>query len=178
VATSSDALQVVAEESRSCTRCELYRRATQTVFGEGPVPAALMMVGERPNNTEVVACSHWLEREIELVAPQVLLVMGATAVGALFEGRPTIGALRGATHLSRFGVPAVVTVHPAAIVRLRDHDERTEQLAAFVRDLRQAVEVAASSNGGSSAEGDGATSAERDGAGARSTPRRRAQSSP
>jgi uracil-DNA glycosylase family protein len=204
VSSSASALQVVAGEALSCTRCELYRRATQTVFGEGPVPAELMMVGEQPGDqedrqgrpfvgpagrvldgaldtagldrsdvyitnavkhfkweergkrrihkqpsaSEMVACTHWLEQEIDLVDPQVLLVMGATAVGAVFEGRPTVSSLRGTTQVSRFGVPAIVTVHPAAIVRLRDHDERSEQLAAFVGDLTRAVDVAAASNGG------------------------------
>lgn len=45
----------VAGEARSCTRCPLYRNATQTVFGEGPVSAALMMVGEQPGDQEDIA---------------------------------------------------------------------------------------------------------------------------
>jgi uracil-DNA glycosylase len=193
----AEGLRLVADEATSCTRCDLYQRATQTVFGEGPVPASVMLVGEqpgdqedrkgrpfvgpagrlldqaleaaaldratvyvtnavkhfkweergkrrihkKPNTSEVVACGHWLAQEVELVEPQVLLAMGATAVGALFEGRPTIGALRGATHVSQLGVPTVVTVHPAAIVRVREPDERKVQLDAFVRDVQRAVDV-------------------------------------
>lgn len=52
---SATALKQVAQEARSCTLCPLYRNATQTVFGEGPVGAALMMVGEQPGDQEDLA---------------------------------------------------------------------------------------------------------------------------
>jgi uracil-DNA glycosylase family protein len=189
---------VVADEAASCTRCDLYQRATQTVFGEGPVPASLMLVGEqpgdqedrqgrpfvgpagrvldealetvglarpkvyitnavkhfkweprgkrrihkRPNTSEMVACAHWLEQEVDQVAPQVLLALGATAVQSLFDRKATISSLRGATHVSRVGVPTIVTVHPASIVRLREREEREVQFDAFVRDLRRAADEA------------------------------------
>jgi DNA polymerase len=45
-------LAVVAEEAAGCTRCDLYRDATQVVFGEGPVPAPIMLVGEQPGDQE------------------------------------------------------------------------------------------------------------------------------
>ena len=46
------ALKLLAAEARGCTRCPLYRNATQTVFGEGPVDASLMLVGEEPGDQE------------------------------------------------------------------------------------------------------------------------------
>jgi DNA polymerase len=48
-------LKKIAEEAKSCTRCPLYRNATQTVFGEGPIGAAIMMVGEQPGDQEDLA---------------------------------------------------------------------------------------------------------------------------
>ncbi len=48
-------LAQVAQEARGCTRCSLFRNATQTVFGEGPVGAKLMLVGEQPGDQEDVA---------------------------------------------------------------------------------------------------------------------------
>jgi uracil-DNA glycosylase len=45
-------LAVVAKAAKSCTRCPLYRSATQTVFGEGPTKARIMMVGEQPGDQE------------------------------------------------------------------------------------------------------------------------------
>jgi DNA polymerase len=49
------ALELLAEEAEGCTRCPLYRNATQTVFGEGPADAALMLIGEQPGDQEDVA---------------------------------------------------------------------------------------------------------------------------
>ncbi|HEY6415796.1 MAG TPA: UdgX family uracil-DNA binding protein, partial [Acidimicrobiales bacterium] len=53
-APGSDArrLAEIASAAAQCDRCELYRNATQTVFGEGPVPAAMMLVGEQPGDQE------------------------------------------------------------------------------------------------------------------------------
>ena len=48
-------LAQVAQEAKRCTRCPLYRNATQTVFGEGPVGAKLMLVGEQPDDQEDIA---------------------------------------------------------------------------------------------------------------------------
>jgi uracil-DNA glycosylase len=49
------ALKLLAAEARGCTRCDLYKNATQTVFGEGPADAALMLVGEQPGDQEDLA---------------------------------------------------------------------------------------------------------------------------
>jgi uracil-DNA glycosylase len=52
---SASSLAKVAEEAKTCTRCTLYRNATQTVFGEGPVGVPLMLVGEQPGDQEDLA---------------------------------------------------------------------------------------------------------------------------
>ena len=49
------ALKALAAEARDCTRCHLYKNATQTVFGEGPADAALMLIGEQPGDQEDLA---------------------------------------------------------------------------------------------------------------------------
>jgi DNA polymerase len=54
-ASSATKLAKVAKEAKGCTRCPLYRNATQTVFGEGPVGAKLMLVGEQPGDQEDIA---------------------------------------------------------------------------------------------------------------------------
>jgi hypothetical protein len=46
------AMKLVAAEARGCTRCPLYKNATQTVFGEGPADASLMLIGEQPGDQE------------------------------------------------------------------------------------------------------------------------------
>ena len=49
------ALKLLRVEARSCTRCDLYKNATQTVFGEGPADASLMLIGEQPGDQEDLA---------------------------------------------------------------------------------------------------------------------------
>jgi uracil-DNA glycosylase len=49
---AAKALREAATEAETCTRCDLYRRATQTVFGEGRVPAGIVLVGEQPGDRE------------------------------------------------------------------------------------------------------------------------------
>lgn len=191
-------LRSAAGEAAGCTRCDLYRDATQTVFGEGPAPASVMLVGEqpgdredrtgqpfvgpagrvlddalaaaaidrddayvtnavkhfkweargkrrihkRPSTTEVTACSVWLEREVAAVRPHVVVALGATAVRAVLGRSLPVGRTRGQVLESTLGVPAVTTVHPASVVRLRDAAERSAALAGLVADLRVAAATA------------------------------------
>jgi uracil-DNA glycosylase len=197
-------LAEIASGAAQCNRCELYRRATQTVFGEGPVPAAMMLVGEqpgdqedkqgapfvgpagrvlddalevagidrgavyvtnavkhfkweargkrrihkRPNATEIEACSLWLREEVAHVRPEVLVAMGATAVRAVLGGTRAIASLRGQVLASTLGPPMVATVHPSAIVRIPDRDDRRAALEGLAADLRLAREVTTSSADG------------------------------
>jgi DNA polymerase len=99
-------------------------------------------IHERPNAAEVKACTYWLDREVEIVDPDLLVALGATALRPLFTGKATVSALRGAVQESRFGLPTVVTVHPSAIIRIQDPGEREDQFTAFVRDLRLAADTA------------------------------------
>jgi DNA polymerase len=69
-----------------------------------------------PAPEEVVACSPYLVRQIELVKPKVLLALGTFAAQTLLETKLTIGKLRGQIH-RYYGVPLVVTYHPAALLR-------------------------------------------------------------
>src|SRR6267142_6731097 len=55
MAAAASLLKAVAREAATCTLCPLYRNATQTVFGEGPARAAIMMVGEQPGDQEDLA---------------------------------------------------------------------------------------------------------------------------
>jgi uracil-DNA glycosylase family protein len=199
-----DTLAEVAEEAVGCRRCPLYERATQIVFGEGPAPAPLMLVGEQPGDQEdrsghpfvgpagrvldealgaagvdrsavyvtnavkhfkwqlrgkrrihqkpsageIDACEHWLDREVELVDPRVIVALGATALRPLFGRGVTVSELRGAPRESRLGVPAVVTVHPSAVVRLREREERLRALEGLAADLRLAAETAGTGGSG------------------------------
>jgi uracil-DNA glycosylase len=192
------ALRATAADAADCTRCDLYRRATQTVFGTGPAPAPLMLVGEQPGDREdlagepfvgpagrvldealaaagvardhvyltnavkhfkweprgkrrihkppaageIVACSTWLEEELRRVDPDVVVALGATAVRAVFGRALPLRALRGTVHDLDGGRRAVATLHPAAVVRLRDPEDRRAALDGMVSDLRTAADAA------------------------------------
>lgn len=180
------------EEALGCTRCHLYRDATQTVFGEGPLDAALVIVGEQPGDQEdlagrpfvgpagqlldhaleearidrasiyvtnavkhfkherrgkrrihqtpdtpeIKACRWWLDQELDLVRPRVLVAMGATAARAILGKAVTISRTRGAPIALENGIEAWVTVHPSFLLRVPDEARKAEERARFVEDLR------------------------------------------
>ncbi|MBW9093571.1 UdgX family uracil-DNA binding protein [Microbacterium jejuense] len=181
---------------QGCRGCELWRAATQAVFGEGSAPASLMLVGEQPGDREdregepfvgpagrvlaealeeagiardevyltnavkhfrfeergkrrihrrpdvgnITACRPWLEAEFAAVQPEVIVCLGATAARAVL-GRPVkIGEERGHP-IDGAQAPVVVTIHPSAILRVRDAAERSEARAGLVADLRRARSV-------------------------------------
>jgi DNA polymerase len=70
----------------------------------------------KPLPDEMLACRPYLERQIELIRPKVLMALGATAAEALLEVRRSLTDLRGRVHSYR-GTPLVVTYHPAALLR-------------------------------------------------------------
>ena len=70
----------------------------------------------KPLPDELAACWPYLERQIELIGPKVIVALGATAAEALLQARRSLADLRGRVHSYR-GVPLVVTYHPAALLR-------------------------------------------------------------
>jgi DNA polymerase len=186
----------VRAEAMRCTRCHLYKCATQTVFGEGPTDAAILFVGEQPGDQEdlagrpfvgpagqlfdralaeagvdrrrsyvtnavkhfkfvrrgkrrihdkpdggeIAACRWWLQQELALIRPPLIVALGATAARSLFGKIVTIAALRGRGHDLPEGGEAWVTVHPSFLLRVRD--DREAQYAKFVEDLRRIGERA------------------------------------
>jgi DNA polymerase len=97
-------------------------------------------IHDKPNRAEVAACRPWLDGELALVEPRVLVLLGATAAQALLgasfrvtreRGRPIDG--------TGFAEHVVATVHPSAIVRMRDKAERVEAERGLAADLRLAA---------------------------------------
>jgi DNA polymerase len=98
-------------------------------------------IHERPEVAHIAACGPWLRAELAVVAPAIVVCLGATAARAVL-GRPVrIGAERGRV-LDETRPPALVTTHPSALLRIRDDADRDAALAAFVADLRVAREAA------------------------------------
>jgi uracil-DNA glycosylase len=99
-------------------------------------------IHQRPDAAEVAACRQWLAAEVELVAPAVVVAMGATAARAVFGRATAIGENRGhVLESSLLSPPVVVTAHPSSVLRQRDHRARRTALEALTSDLRFASSV-------------------------------------
>ena len=193
----SSSLSTVREAAEHCTACHLYKRATQTVFGEGPKKAPIVLVGEqpgdyedvagkpfvgpagkimdraleeagidrkevyvtnavkhfkweprgkrrihqKPNSREVAACRPWLEAELRLVRPKLLVVLGATAGQAIFGPSFRVTRERGKVLSSKLAPKVVATVHPSSLLRQPDEESRQREYKNFVADLRVALKA-------------------------------------
>jgi probable DNA metabolism protein len=183
-------LNVLRAAAAKCRGCELYSRATQAVFGEGPPDARVVMVGEqpgdeedergrpfvgpagrlldeamleagldrqqvyvtnavkhfkweergkrrihsKPSGIEISACRPWLEAELDLIRPELIVCLGATAAQALMGREFRIRSERGQFFPHSRAKELVATIHPSAILRAQERCE--EEYALFVRDLR------------------------------------------
>jgi uracil-DNA glycosylase family protein len=186
-------LEGVEDAAEGCKACDLYKRGTQTVFGEGPAPADVMMVGEqpgdaedlagrpfvgpagklldraldeagipraavyvtnvvkhfkweprgkrrihqKPNASEIAACRPWLETEVTLVRPRVLVCLGATAAQALLGRSFKVSTQRGEFVDSSLAPRVMATVHPSSILRAPDDEQRRLEMVRFVDDLKK-----------------------------------------
>lgn len=96
-----------------------------------------------PKRIEVKACMPWLEAEIGVVHPRVVVALGATAAKALLGPAFRLTVSRGRDFPSVLGPPVIATIHPSAILRAPDDETRHAQRAAFVEDLRRVAAFAA-----------------------------------
>jgi uracil-DNA glycosylase len=98
---------------------------------------------DRPRTTEVAACRPWVLREIALVKPRVVGLLGATAAKALVDPGLSVEAMRGTWLDSPLAPHVFATVHPSSLLRRRGVDPggHAEARARFVGDLRRITEV-------------------------------------
>jgi DNA polymerase len=190
-------LGALKDAAASCRACDLWRRGTQTVFGEGRTAASVMLVGEqpgndedlsgrpfvgpagklldraledagidrtdayvtnvvkhfkwkpagkrriheKPNGREIAACRPWLEAELAVVKPDVLICLGSTAAQALLGKQFRVSVDRGKWVPSPLAPHVMATVHPSAVLRAPDDESRRRERARFVDDLKLAADV-------------------------------------
>jgi uracil-DNA glycosylase len=190
-------LRSLAAAEAACTRCPLYRDATQVVPGEGKIGSRMMLVGEqpgdnediagkpfvgpsgrvldqalrdagivreeafvtgavkhfkhemrgkrrlhkRPNNYEIERCKIWLDKERDLVKPTTIVALGVTAARSLTGKTVTIGKIRGKPVDLADGTRLIITMHPSALLRIKDEAERRKAYRSFVANLKVAAAV-------------------------------------
>jgi uracil-DNA glycosylase len=92
---------------------------------------------EKPNAREIAACRPWLEAELEVIHPDVLVCLGATAAQALFGKSFKVTQMRGEILRHELAEKIMATVHPSSILRAPDDETRHREMELFVRDLRR-----------------------------------------
>ena len=90
---------------------------------------------QRPNTEEIAACRPWLESELSVVRPEVLVCLGATAAKALLGSKVRVTKDRGRFLESDLAPAVSVTVHPSSILRIDDDEERRAARAQLAADL-------------------------------------------
>ncbi len=89
-----------------------------------------------PGAREIAACLPWLEKEIELIKPEVLVCLGATAAKALLGRDFRVTQQRGRAMPTRFAKHAVATVHPSAVLRQPTEEDRHREMDQFIADMK------------------------------------------
>jgi DNA polymerase len=100
-------------------------------------PRGKRRIHAKPNAAEIGACRPWLDTEIALVKPQVLVCLGATAAQALLGKTFKVSRQRGEFVPSPLAPFVTATVHPSSILRAPDDDSRREEMRRFVEDLKK-----------------------------------------
>jgi uracil-DNA glycosylase len=190
-------LALLREIAHDCKACDLWKRGTQTVFGEGAARSRVLMVGEqpgndedlagrpfvgpagklldraleragidrrqvyvtnvvkhfkwepkgkrrihaKPNSAEIRACLPWLEAELALVKPDIVVALGATAAQALLGASFRVSQRRGELVASPHAHRVIATVHPSSILRAPDDETRQREMERFVDDLSKVAAV-------------------------------------
>jgi uracil-DNA glycosylase len=105
------------------------------------VPRGKRRIHSKPSSMEIRACLPWLEAELEVVQPEVIVLLGATAAQALLGPSFRVTKERGNFVRSNLAPYVMATVHPSSLLRIEDDAERKEAIREFVRELRKVAAV-------------------------------------
>jgi uracil-DNA glycosylase len=96
---------------------------------------------KKPLSTEIRACRPWLEAEVKLIGPRVIVCLGATAAQTLSGSAFRVTEKRGVPLENQWAPFVVATIHPCAILRMPDSNARDAEYLRFVDDLRSAAKL-------------------------------------
>ncbi|HEY2497857.1 MAG TPA: UdgX family uracil-DNA binding protein [Candidatus Angelobacter sp.] len=100
-------------------------------------PRGKRRLHKKPNIIEISACRPWLEAEINVVKPQVVVLLGATAAQGILGRQFRVTQHRGEWLSSSIAASVLATVHPSSILRAQDDESRHEQMREFITDLKK-----------------------------------------
>ena len=104
-------------------------------------PRGKRRIHAKPSWSELTACRPWLEAELAVVRPRVLVCLGATAAQSLLGRQFRVTKQRGEWLDSDLAEHVTATIHPSAILRQRDDESRREEMEKFVQDLKLVASV-------------------------------------
>jgi DNA polymerase len=104
-------------------------------------PRGKRRIHKKPNSREIAACRPWLDSEIDLLKPQVLVCLGATAAQALLGKDFRVSKQRGELIESTLAPHVMATVHPSSILRAPDDETRRAERERFAQDLKKVAKV-------------------------------------
>jgi|SRR5581483_1978586 len=105
------------------------------------VPQGKRRIHQKPNSREIAACRPWLDAELAVARPEVLVCLGATAAQALIGRQFRVSQQRGVFVPSPLAPHVTATVHPSSILRAPDDEARHAEMARFIDDLRKIARV-------------------------------------
>jgi uracil-DNA glycosylase len=104
-------------------------------------PKGKRRIHKKPNSREIAACRPWLDAEIAVLKPEVIVCLGATAAQAIIGKDFKVTQRRGELIESPLAKNVVATVHPSSILRAPDEETRHAEYARFVEDLQKIAKV-------------------------------------
>ena len=123
-------------------RSNVYVTNVVKHFKWSPAERGKRRIHKKPRDSEIEACRPWLDAELAVIKPKVLVCLGASAAQALLGKDFRVSRDRGKLVNSNLAPHVLATVHPSSILRAQDDESRRLQLQAFIEDLRQVARVA------------------------------------
>jgi uracil-DNA glycosylase family protein len=128
-----------ALEAAGIARADAY--VTNVVKHFKWTPAGKRRLHKKPSAREIGACRPWLDQEIALIKPEVLVCLGATAAQALLGRQFRVSVQRGRAVATELAPHALATIHPSAVLRQQTPEDRRREMARFTADLEVAANL-------------------------------------
>lgn len=122
-------------------RQEVYVTNVVKHFKWSPAERGKRRIHKKPRYSEMQACRPWLDAELEIVQPEVLMCLGASAAQSLLGRDFRVSQQRGQLLESDLAPFVIATVHPSSILRAQDEDSRHLQMEAFINDLKKVAHL-------------------------------------